>query len=630
MPGPRSRSRRAGWATQKRGGRARRAAGPTATPRRALDAPIYVDHRLDAHDGGSIYVVEAGEGPPIVLSHGVTLSVRTWFHQLELLPKEASARSRSTTAVTVESVLGEAGHSLENLAEDVRTRARGLDLRDAVLVGHSMGGVAVQAFVIALPRARGRARRAASCCCRRSRRRRSGRARRARRRASNGSFNHVPDSTMACGTSPEPRVPRRAARASASDPHPSHVELVRQMMLDVPAGDAPRRAAGARRARPHRTSSRASGSRRSSSAAPPTCSRRRRTRAIAELIPGARLELVPGGGHMLMLERTEELDRPDRRLRARGRRGCAGGDTPTLAPVSELRRSPGVRVGHWTGDGTGVTVVLLPEGDGRRGEVRGGAPATREIALLEPTRAVDAGRRGRVRRRLRVRARGRRRRDALPRRATARGSRRRVARCRSCRPRAIFDLVESGGAPPGAPTRATRPRSRRRATSRSRSGGSARAAARRSGSGAAASTRCPAGVGVADARRRRRARRRARGGQRGRRRDRRRRRGARGIDRAAGRARVPDARAVRGGRRQHDARASSSPTPCATSSACHLRRAERARRLRAGAAPGAHPLRRRPRDRAGDGRRRRPPRPAPRRRPPTSWPTAIRGAVAPG
>ena len=70
------------------GGRARPPASGCATPRRSLDTPIYVDHRLPSHDGGSIYVVEAGEGPPIVLSHGVTLSVRTWFHQLELLPKE--------------------------------------------------------------------------------------------------------------------------------------------------------------------------------------------------------------------------------------------------------------------------------------------------------------------------------------------------------------------------------------------------------------------------------------------------------------------------------------------------------------------------------------------------------------
>lgn len=50
----------------------------------------------------------------------------------------------------------------------------------------------------------------------------------------------------------------------------------------------------------------------------------------------------------------------------------------------------GVRVGHWTDAvaRTGCTVVLLPEGTVASGEVRGGAPATREFALLEPTRMV--------------------------------------------------------------------------------------------------------------------------------------------------------------------------------------------------------------------------------------------------
>jgi L-aminopeptidase/D-esterase-like protein len=45
--------------------------------------------------------------------------------------------------------------------------------------------------------------------------------------------------------------------------------------------------------------------------------------------------------------------------------------------------------GHWTGAGTGVTVILPPPGTIASGEVRGGAPATREFALLDPTRLVD-------------------------------------------------------------------------------------------------------------------------------------------------------------------------------------------------------------------------------------------------
>jgi L-aminopeptidase/D-esterase-like protein len=49
----------------------------------------------------------------------------------------------------------------------------------------------------------------------------------------------------------------------------------------------------------------------------------------------------------------------------------------------------GISVGHWTGDGTGVTAILCPEGTIGSGEVRGGAPATRETALLEPGRTVE-------------------------------------------------------------------------------------------------------------------------------------------------------------------------------------------------------------------------------------------------
>ena len=51
---------------------------------------------------------------------------------------------------------------------------------------------------------------------------------------------------------------------------------------------------------------------------------------------------------------------------------------------------PGVRVGHWTDERarTGCTVALLPAGTIASGEVRGGAPATREWDLLAPERRV--------------------------------------------------------------------------------------------------------------------------------------------------------------------------------------------------------------------------------------------------
>ncbi|MEA2426978.1 MAG: hypothetical protein QOF37_606 [Thermoleophilaceae bacterium] len=52
---------------------------------------------------------------------------------------------------------------------------------------------------------------------------------------------------------------------------------------------------------------------------------------------------------------------------------------------------PGVTAGHWTDERalTGCTAILFPEGTRASGEVRGGAPATREWDLLAPERTVD-------------------------------------------------------------------------------------------------------------------------------------------------------------------------------------------------------------------------------------------------
>lgn len=51
----------------------------------------------------------------------------------------------------------------------------------------------------------------------------------------------------------------------------------------------------------------------------------------------------------------------------------------------------GVRVGHWTDPiaRTGCTVALFPTGTVASAEVRGGAPASHELAVLEPGRTVD-------------------------------------------------------------------------------------------------------------------------------------------------------------------------------------------------------------------------------------------------
>lgn len=56
-----------------------------------------------------------------------------------------------------------------------------------------------------------------------------------------------------------------------------------------------------------------------------------------------------------------------------------------------LTEIEGVTVGHWTDREalTGCTVVLFPDGTVASGEVRGGAPATRDFDLLDPIRMIE-------------------------------------------------------------------------------------------------------------------------------------------------------------------------------------------------------------------------------------------------
>jgi L-aminopeptidase/D-esterase-like protein len=68
---------------------------------------------------------------------------------------------------------------------------------------------------------------------------------------------------------------------------------------------------------------------------------------------------------------------------------ASGNASPAATSGNTISAVPGIRVGHWTGPDTGVTVVWAPAGTVGSGEVRGGAPATRETDLLEPTRLVD-------------------------------------------------------------------------------------------------------------------------------------------------------------------------------------------------------------------------------------------------
>jgi pimeloyl-ACP methyl ester carboxylesterase len=277
--------------------------------------PVFDEARvLDSHDGGTIYTISRGGGsrgggsrgggPVVVFCHGVTLSSRVWAKQFDTFPAAGFRAVAFDSRGHGESRAGATGHSLDNLADDLRTVLEALDLRDVVLVGHSMGGMAVQAFAIRHPDVVDE--RVCGLVL-----------------LSTSSYNLVSDARRVRGAvdkvvklGPDVATFMRqrnlglllARIGFGDDPNPSHVEATRQMLaacdtqttreavsallqLDLTEGlpkvQVPTLVAVGT----------------ADALTPPRDARR-----IAEMVPDARLVEFAGAGHMLMYERTDELD----------------------------------------------------------------------------------------------------------------------------------------------------------------------------------------------------------------------------------------------------------------------------------------------------------------------------------
>lgn len=100
-------------------------------------------HFLPTDDGGRLHVVERGAGPPVVLVHGLALSAAVWAHQLRQLSCD-----HRVIAVDLrghgQSLPGPGGYSMDRLAQDLLVVLEALDVRRGVLVGHSLGGMVCQ------------------------------------------------------------------------------------------------------------------------------------------------------------------------------------------------------------------------------------------------------------------------------------------------------------------------------------------------------------------------------------------------------------------------------------------------------------------------------------------------------
>ncbi len=119
---------------------------------RGVQSPV-VERNVTTPDGGRLHVEERGDGPAVILlhGHGATLGVFS-----KLAPRLA-ARDRRVIAVDQRGFGRSSevhdGFAFSGLVDDVVTVLEAGDVRDAILVGHSMGGAVALGLAVLRPEA---------------------------------------------------------------------------------------------------------------------------------------------------------------------------------------------------------------------------------------------------------------------------------------------------------------------------------------------------------------------------------------------------------------------------------------------------------------------------------------------
>jgi pimeloyl-ACP methyl ester carboxylesterase len=175
----------AAWAAQHRAVRRAAEQAEAQAPAEELELPADLEHHeILTADGGRIHVVERGSGPTLLLLHGFMLSSDIWVHQFAELaarhrvvavdlrghgrsapgtgrfraPAPAPGAGTDDRGAGVADAVrragrGEGAPGMARMAADVRTVIESLDLRDCLLVGHSMGGMVALQLLHDLPAA---------------------------------------------------------------------------------------------------------------------------------------------------------------------------------------------------------------------------------------------------------------------------------------------------------------------------------------------------------------------------------------------------------------------------------------------------------------------------------------------
>src|SRR5437763_7942815 len=105
--------------------------------------------RSRATDGTEIYYKDWGQGPVITFSHGWPLSSDAWDGQMLFLAQQGFRVVAHDRRGHGRSSQASSANDMDGYADDLAAVIEALDLKDAILVGHSTGERATSAGMVA-------------------------------------------------------------------------------------------------------------------------------------------------------------------------------------------------------------------------------------------------------------------------------------------------------------------------------------------------------------------------------------------------------------------------------------------------------------------------------------------------
>jgi pimeloyl-ACP methyl ester carboxylesterase len=112
-----------------------------------LELPDGTPLRVTTDDGAELVGTVSGEGPTVVLAHCWTGSRTMWAPVAHRLLEAGCQVVLYDQRGHGESTVGDDGFTIPRLGADLAAVLEAVDARDAVLAGHSMGGMTIQALV---------------------------------------------------------------------------------------------------------------------------------------------------------------------------------------------------------------------------------------------------------------------------------------------------------------------------------------------------------------------------------------------------------------------------------------------------------------------------------------------------